>query len=292
MKQRRRQMQVEAQGKNAFVAACACLALGGLGFRLAMSQLNVYLQKEPVPLRAPIDELPSMLGDWKQAGKDQQLSDAMIEELGTKNFLDRTYVYKNDLAKGVFQVHIAYYTGMIDTVPHIPERCWGAAGLVMLEESQERAPKLDPSKFDLQSGPLQPGSGLRYTQATVKESVTRKDVTVNLPLGDMKMTASIFQDPKNPGFIFIGGYFFIANGSLTPSALAVRNLSFKLTDRYAYYCKVQFSYRVREHPEIAITMFDQLASDLLQSLLPQLMRSLPDWPTLESHSLPTSVSSS
>lgn len=73
--------------KKAFVAACACLAIGGLGFRVAMSQLNVYLQKESVPLRTPIDELPSMLGDWKQVGKDQQLSDAMIEELGTKIFL-------------------------------------------------------------------------------------------------------------------------------------------------------------------------------------------------------------
>ena len=91
---------------------------------------------------------------------------------------------------------------------------------------------------------------------------------------------------------FIGGYFFIANGALTPSALAVRNLSFKLADRYAYYCKVQFSYRVREQPEIAITMFDQHASDLLQSLLPQLMRSLPDWPALESPSSPPAVSSS
>ena len=285
-------MRVEGNEKKAFVAACACLAIGGLGFRVAMSQLNVYLQKESVPLRTPIDELPSMLGDWKQVGKDQQLSDAMIEELGTKNFLDRAYVYKNDSAKGVFQVHIAYYTGMIDTVPHIPERCWGAAGLVMFGEPELRSPKLDLSHFDLKNGPLQPSSGLRYSQATVKDLVTRKDVTVNLPLGDMKMTASIFQDPKNPGLTFIGGYFFIANGALTPSALAVRNLSFKLADRYAYYCKVQFSYRVREQPEIAITMFDQHASNLLQLLLPQLMRSLPDWPALESQSLPPAVSSS
>jgi hypothetical protein len=285
-------MQVERAVKQAFVAACTCLALGGLGFRLAMSQLNVFLQKESVPLRSPIDELPSMLGGWKQVGKDQQLSDAVIEELGTKNYLDRAYVFQNDPTKGMLQVHVAYYTGMIDTVPHIPERCWGAAGLVMFGEPRERAPKLDQSSFNLKSGPLRPGTSLRYPQATVKELATRKDAIVNLPLGDMKMTVSIFQDPKNEGITYIGGYFFIANGTITPSALAVRNLSFKLTDRYAYYCKVQFSYRVREQPEIAITMFDQLASDLLQSLLPQLMRSLPDWPALESQSLSSAVSSS
>ena len=98
------------------------------------------------------------------------------------------------------------------------------------------------------------------------------------------MTTTCFQDPKKPNMTLIGGYFFIANGSLTPSALAVRNLSFRLTDRYAYYCKVQFSYRVNEQPQKAITMFDELSSDLLQSLIPQLMRSLPDWPSLENKS--------
>lgn len=284
-------MRVESNGKKAFITACVCLAVSGLGFRLAMTQLNVFLQKESVPLRTPIDELPSVLGDWQQVGKDSQLEDAMLEELGTKNYLNRTYVYKKDAAKGLFQVHIAYYTGMIDTVPHIPERCWGAGGLVMLGEPNQHSYNLDQSRLNTVSGPIQPGTGVRYAQATVKELATRKDVIVNLPLGDIKMTASIFQNPKNPGQTWIGGYFFIANGSLTSSALAVRNLSFKLTDRYAYYCKVQFTYVVREQPEIAITMFDQLASDLLQSLLPQLMRSLPDWPELESHSSTTTVSS-
>jgi hypothetical protein len=170
---------------------------------------------------------------------------------------------------------------MIDTVPHVPERCWGAAGLVIWGEPELRPQKLNTSKWDLQNGPTQPASGARYPQVTVKEPVTRREVKVNLPLGDIVMTTTCFQDPKKPNMTFIGGYFFIANGSLTPSALAVRNLSFRLTDRYAYYCKVQFSYRVNEEPQKAIAMFDQLSSDLLQSLIPQLMRSLPDWPSLE-----------
>ena len=277
-------MRVETTEKKAFIAACLCLVIGGVGFRVAMAELKVYLQKESVPLRAPIDELPRTLGNWKQVGKDQQFSDAMIEELGTTQFLDRSYVSLGDNTNGVMQVHVAYYTGMIDTVPHVPERCWGASGLVMWGESQIRQQKLDTSKWDFKSGPVQISSGMRYPQTIVKEPVTRNDILVNLPLGDITMTATCFQDPKKPSMTFIGGYFFIANGSLTPSALAVRNLSFRLTDRYAYYCKVQFSYRINEPPEKAITMFDQLSSDLLQSLLPQLMRSLPDWPSLESKS--------
>ena len=75
-------MQVERNEQKAFYTACACLVIGGLGFRLIMTQLNVYLQKEPVFLRVTLDDLPSTLGKWKQFGKDQQLSDAIVEELG------------------------------------------------------------------------------------------------------------------------------------------------------------------------------------------------------------------
>jgi hypothetical protein len=71
----------------AYVAVCATLAIGGVGFRVAMMELKVFLQKESVPLRAPLDELPGTLGAWKQSGKDQQFSDELIEELGTHQFL-------------------------------------------------------------------------------------------------------------------------------------------------------------------------------------------------------------
>ncbi|MCE9619869.1 MAG: EpsI family protein [Planctomycetes bacterium] len=285
-------MRVDRSEIKAFVTVCATLAIGGIGFRVAMMELKVFLQKEPVPLRLPLDELPGTLGEWKQVGKDALFSDAVIEELGTKNFLDRTYVYRGDPAKGMLQVHVAYYTGMIDTVPHIPERCWGANGMVIQGQPEFRKQKVDDSAWDYTSGPIRPESGARYPQATVKEPVTKKNVTVNLPLGDITMTASCFQDPRQPEFTLIGAYFFIANGSITPSAMAVRNLSFKLTDRYAYYCKVQFSYRVREQPDKAVVMFDQLAGDLLQSLLPQLMRSLPDWSLLENQESPPPIASS
>jgi hypothetical protein len=170
---------------------------------------------------------------------------------------------------------------MVDTVPHIPERCWNANGLVMMGQPQVRPIPVDRSGWDLAGGPQQPGTGARYPTAEVRDPITRRVSRVNLPLGDLSMTATAFQDPRAPRQTALGGYLFIANGALTPSALAVRNLSFKLTDRYAYYCKLQFSGRLSGEPDKVLPEFDRMVGELVQHLLPHLMQSLPDWPAIE-----------
>jgi hypothetical protein len=257
------------------------MAVGGLGFRLALAQLQVYLKKEPVELREPLDSIPATLGSWKQVGKDSVFSDALVEELGTRSYIDRFYALDGDPSKGVLQVHAAYYTGMIDAVPHIPERCWNANGLVMSGQPSVRPISLDRSSWDLAGGAVQPGTGLRYPTAEIRDPVTRRTERVALPLGDLEMTVTAFQDPRNPRMTAFGGYLFIANGALTPSALAVRNLSFKLSDQYAYYCKLQFSASLPGTPEEALRKFESMSADIMQNLLPQLMRRLPDWPAIE-----------
>ena len=274
-------MRVDRVVRSAFVAGCATLVVGGVGFRVALAQLQVYLKKEPVPLREPLDTLPAKLGRWKQVGKDTTFSDALIEELGTRNYLDRFYAIDGDPEKGVVEVHAAYYTGMVDTVPHIPERCWNANGMVMMGQPAVRPIAVDRSGWDTSSGPQQPGTGLRYPTAEVRDAVTRRTSRVNLPIGELSMTVSAFQDPRFPRQTALGGYLFIANGALTPSALAVRNLSFKLTDRYAYYCKLQFSARLNGEPDKVLPEFDRMVAELTQHLLPPLMQSLPDWPAIE-----------
>ncbi len=274
-------MLVDRKVRVAFCVGCAAMMIGGLGFRMAVARLQVFLKKEPVPLREPLDSVSATLGQWKQVGKDATFSDALIEELGTRSYLDRVYAVDGDLEKGFLQVHAAYYTGMIDAVPHIPERCWNANGLVMRGQPVVRPISLDRSAWDLTTGPVQPGTGLRYPTTSVRDAVTRTSVTVNLPLGEVEMTVSAFQDARSPSLTNFGGYLFIANGAMTPSALAVRNLSFKLADRYAYYCKIQFSARLAGDEEKAMAEFERMTSELMPHLLSQLMRCLPDWPAIE-----------
>ena len=135
-------MRVDRSVRNALIAGCAALAIGGVGFRVAVGQLRVYLKKESVSLREPLDTVPATLGAWKQVGKDSVFSDALIEELGTRSYLDRMYAVNGDPSRGVMQVHAAYYTGMIDAVPHIPERCWNANGV-----AQPMKPIWNPGGF-------------------------------------------------------------------------------------------------------------------------------------------------
>jgi hypothetical protein len=274
-------MRVDRRVRTAFAVGCATLLVGGVGFQVALAQLRVFLKKESVPLREPLDTVPASLGRWKQVGKDSVFSDALVEELGTHAYIDRFYALDGDPEKGAIEVHAAYYTGMIDTVPHIPERCWNANGMVMRGQPAVIPIPMDRAAWDLADGPVQPGSGARYPIAEILDRKTGKVAKVSMPLGDLQMTVTAFQDPRAPRATSLGGYLFIANGGTTPSALAVRNLSFKLTDRYAYYCKVQFSARLSGEPEQVMPEFVRWTADLMQSLLPQLMRCLPDWPAIE-----------
>lgn len=114
-------MKCDPAVKWAYALTCATLVVGALGFRAAMAALDVYVRKEAVPLRESLDTLPTTLGRWKAVGEDRRLSAAVVENLGTTQYLDRDYAIDGQPAKGRLQLHIAYYTGTLDTIPHIPE---------------------------------------------------------------------------------------------------------------------------------------------------------------------------
>ena len=268
----------------AYVALLATLAAGGLGLRAAMRSLDVYLRKEPVPLRADLGSIPTALGRWQKLGDDQLMDAAMVESLGTDKYLTRTYALDGDASKGVMTLHLAYYTGMIDTVPHIPERCWGAGGLVQVGEPTKLALDLPGVRAIPDAGPRNAATGEPYPVAEVTDPVTRVTDRVALPLGEPAMTLTTFQDRKASRIEQLGGYFFIANGRCTPTTFGVRGLAFNMSDRYAYYCKVQLSARYPVGDTPSSVAFKAQAEDFLTQLLPHLMRRLPDWPAVERRS--------
>jgi hypothetical protein len=170
---------------------------------------------------------------------------------------------------------------MIDTVPHIPERCWGAGGLVQLGEPTQMPLAVEMLASTRPDAPVNAASGKPYPMATVVDPVTQASEDVALPIGDFAMTLTTFQDPKAPRFEQLGGYLFIANGRCTPSTIAVRSLAFDLTDRFAYFCKLQLSARYPLGDTPPARLFREQAEDFLTQLLPHLMRRLPDWPSVE-----------
>ena len=267
--------------KAVYFALLATLAVGGLGLRIGMQALDVYLKKDPVPLRADLGSIPTVMGHWQRIGEDQQMDAAMVESLGTEKYLTRSYAIDGDPSKGIISLHLAYYTGMIDTVPHIPERCWGAGGLVQLGDPITMPLSVEMLSNIAPDAPVNLATGAKYPTATLIDPVTHIEEKVTLPVGEFAMTVSTFQDPRASRVEQLGGYLFIANGRSTASTFGVRALAFNLTDRFAYYCKVQLSARYPLGTTPSAVTFKTNAEDFLTQLLPPLMRCLPDWPSME-----------
>lgn len=267
----------------AYAVACGILIAGAVGFTAAVRQLNYFVVKEPVDLRAPLDTLPTSLGRWQRVGRDALFSDTLVEELGTKQYLQRFYALDGDPAKGAIELHLAYYTGTIDDVPHVPERCWDVHGLEMTRDPERMPLTIDTKGWVPRSGTTNRTTGIEYASTEVADPVTGRRSTVFLPVGDLVLTVTEFQDPKQPKQRLVGGYLFIANGRITPSAYGVRSLAYERSERFAYYTKVQFSMRgaVSDDSESLLPRFKTAAEELLGAALPHLMRRLPDWPTVE-----------
>ncbi|TVQ63927.1 MAG: exosortase-associated EpsI family protein [Phycisphaerales bacterium] len=255
----------------AFLAALGTLLVATAGLRAAIHYKGVYLSK--LPIEAPdgmlFHTLPTSFGNWERIGADAVLTAEVRQELGTDNFVSRNYRRTDTSDRIVVELHCAYYTGMIDTVPHVPERCFVGGGL-MPAGAARIVPvpiDLDRLSLDRDSDPQRHGGPLYTARASNHQSV-------RLPSGieRLRMNVSRFVDGRS-GQSLYAGYFFIANGGVVPRAGDVRALAFNLTDDYAYYAKVQFtSSSVGSAEELA-----ELAADMLNSLLPEIMRRVPDW---------------
>lgn len=276
----------------AFVALLIVFGLGVIAIPVVISQLEIYLRKEAVPLAADLSTVPVPLGPWTRARdgdgdpvKDGIFGAEMLESLGTDKYLDRRY----ESDGRIVVVHVAYYTGMIDDVPHVPERCWDAAGLDQSMAARIFEIPVDYVGATTDGSPSNQATGRPYPRLDTTDAVGNA-VAIHLPVGErdgvVPMTVTEFQNrPGDPASRQVGGYFFIANGRVAPGAGDVRMLAFDPSEKYAYYCKVQLSYLDRvatgESDDAAVERFAEIAEDILPRLIPEVMKCLPDWPTVE-----------
>ncbi|MCI0364805.1 MAG: exosortase-associated EpsI family protein [Phycisphaerales bacterium] len=268
----------DKHAKPALVVACGLLLVCGLGFRWAVSQLNVYLKKEPVELRGSFDTISRSIGRWRALGKDHLLDEAMLMELGTTKYLDRVYAIDGDARQGVLNAHVAYYTGLIDAVPHVPDRCLVAAGFHKKTQPENLPLEVDRSSWVEDSEFTNLATGQAYWNVRFKHDFTGQVVDVRMPVGDLRLRTTEFERPSQRNARVFGGYFFIANGRATATPEGVRVMAFSLSEKYAYYCKVQFIYSAADATP---GKFVELVSEFLKDFLPELMQRLPDWAEVE-----------
>jgi exosortase len=251
--------------------AAMSVSIGLLAAALAGQQAlvmanSVVMHKQSVPLRMSLDRLEHPTGKWRFVKQDPPLSKDIVDELGTEEYVNRTYEDTTWLQgpRGRYaDVHIAYYTGTPDTVPHVPQQCFKAGGLVQVAGGPVSL-KMDPAGYsedpDVPGGYLHPVAENRFTSET------------RVPGLDIPATYFTFANPNRGGDKVNVAYFFVANGKFLAGPNEVRLNGFDLRDKYSYYCKVQVTVGVQDQKLAA----ERIAS-LLTEIMPEIMLCLPDW---------------
>jgi hypothetical protein len=241
--------------------------------------MQIYLNKLPIypEDNRQLRQILAQTDHWERHAEDLIEAADIVDALGTDNYLTRTYVSKTETtADGepvAVDFHAAYYTGMIDPVPHVPERCFVAGGWQLAAQSEVLELPLDGSAWlPMETDGEEPLYLIRVSNAN-RDYPGRR---IPLPRGvtpdaGPRMRITSFTDEQNRPIH--SGYFFIANGGTVARSEDVRLLAFKLTDDYAYYLKVQItSTQVDSAEQLA-----RVSADLLQDLMPEIMLCVPDW---------------
>ncbi|MCW5776309.1 MAG: exosortase-associated EpsI family protein [Phycisphaeraceae bacterium] len=269
--------------RSVTATALLCAVLLGTGaasLHAMISYLGLHLRKLPIH---PADgrtlgSLPLETASWVRIAADRVESVEVESTLGTDNYLTRLYAERDPAdprRRKEIELHVAYYTGMIDTVPHVPERCFVGGGLQMTKGARTIPLPLDTSNWTLDPDvPEHLGPIYR-----VRASDSRR---VRLPRNAEGLSLRVSEYSLPGDHRLFAGYFFIANGGWVSSAEGVRLLAFNLDDDYAYYLKVQVNSSSAESAEELAAA----AASLLGELFGDLMLCVPDWVSVQTGEYP------
>ncbi len=238
-----------------FIAAVVVLAIAAVGLNAATEYLQLHFRKIAVPLPHPLASLPDRFGNWVQVSKDQPLPGEIEEALGAKEYIFRDYVDTRMVASSELEqfkdktaeerqllfgrmrasnpracatLAVTYYTGMVDTVAHIPERCYVAGGY-------------QPTQTKTLTWPI----------GTDAAGVDVRFIRFEDQTGMAKVWTNV-------------GYVFHVNGGFESSPLGVRRSLQKLFERYGYYAKVEVMNLAPDENQSKAQMIDLLASAMPQ----------------------------
>ena len=265
-------------GRCAYVGVLGVLVIAAASLGTILRAFNIHVHKDAIYPESglTIPSIPREVPGFALSYEQPPLPAEIQKELGTTNYLTRQYI-ESDVPEGtrprLLEVHLAYYTGLIDTVPHVPERCFVGSGSFRIDELVG----VTPIRLDLDRFPVDPDvdadrHGVIYRGRTGHHS-DAPGVRVRLPQGidKLKMNVTRFVDESQN--TTHAGYFFVANGGIAPRAEDVRGLAFNREASHAFFMKVQFtSTQVDTADELA-----ELAALYLNEAFPDLMRRVPDW---------------
>jgi len=265
--------------RPAFVVCAGVLIASAATLNSVVSAMNLQLRKLPIEVDRQLHALPTETANWIRIAPDRVETAEMVKALGTTNYITRVFGRKDE--DGRFgrnapwlELHASFYTGTIDPVPHIPERCLVGGGWMQGTRTVNVDVPIDTTGW-VEARDVPEVYRGRVMSAPFDRRYTDSGLTrIALPIGAdrVRMRVTSFIEPNSDRSVF-AGYFFVANHEAVTSAEDVRSKSFNLTTRYAYYTKVQFmTSSVSSEGELVT-----LAGELLSELWPELARCLPDW---------------
>jgi len=250
------------------------LLVATVGQQTVLGMTKAVMFKQELPLRRPLVMIPLDIGQWHSPGQDTRLPAAQEETLGTEKYLIRRYEDRNwpsDEPGRVARLHVAYYPGSINQVPHVPDRCYVAGGMQPQGTTTVSLPLTgDHYKTD--------GDGL----TAHSKLLSRSDAFTNparIPSAEIPATLFSFEANQTGRGGEAGNviYFFTANGKFLPTPLMVRKEGWDLSHKYAYYCKIEVAWPGVSDAELAKKRTRALLSDLM----PEIMACLPDWQAVQ-----------
>lgn len=283
--------------RPAFLAVVAVLFIGAVTINGAAQSMKLHFRKEAVGLRTPqnsLAPLPTEIGDWIAVPETHVIDADTVHELQTDKYLFRRYVNVKatdaagalitspEKVRGLEQLSdrqrreeieriskrnpaalislaITYYTGKVDTVPHVPDRCYVADGY-------------QPSVYLVEPWDL----------GQLPDKTPRQ----------VKVRFIDFSDQTSRGATNrCVTYFFHANGKYEEDPLQVRRRLQNLFERYGYFAKIEcmtvLPVRQESDQRGKATDRELAASSMkkfLTAALPELEKLLPDWDAVKKQS--------
>ena len=266
--------------KSGFIIAVAILGVSAVALQVAVAQLNVYLHKEAVYPRKDFSVIPTRISDWSMVGEDIRFDEAGVEALGTDLYLSRTYRHRDSELPQV-QLHLAYYTGQVDAIPHVPDRCMVAGGYIPLTPEPFTL-DVDVDQSSWRADEHHSLDGEPYPFVWGKNVMTQEQEAIRMPIGDFQLRTTQFSHPKLKNEQIFAGYFFVANGKTTAYPERIRLIAFDPSEKHAYYCKIQFTTVASR--SFGTESFREVVSAFTSEALPEIMKCLPDWVDVTSES--------
>lgn len=256
-----------------FIVAVVILGLAAVGLNAATQMLQLHFKKIAIPLKAPLDDpkhgLAHRIGPWQMVSIDTPLDPDMESNLGTKQYVFRDYVDTRKVTErelavftdksamerrgllmqlqgqkpdAVMNIAVTYYTGLVDTIPHVPEVCYVADGYQPVDPTSDAwdvtSPQLAGAKLPVRFIQFEDQTGVR----ALKRSVA---------------------------------YFFQTQGHYECDPLRTRFHMQKLTERESYFAKVELMTQIPDREQSIAKM-----QEFLSVALPEVERCLPDYKKL------------